>query len=194
MKNENLYRILVATTFILLMVLGIYIGTEITDKSNKTKEKNVVVSNTSSIKIYDEEAVIEEEKETLGTVDVKYVDIYPDCGHNIESKEHQEKTTKEMLKKEIEDKDLGYRLIGEQEGILIYQKVHVGKCMNHYMVKLENDIVVIYRMNENGEFAPYQTTEITSQMLRSGISEQLQEGIIVDDIEELFLLMEDIES
>jgi len=31
-------------------------------------------------------------------------------------------------------------------------------------------------------------------MLRDGIKEQLQSGIEVDDIEELFLLMEDIES
>ena len=89
---------------------------------------------------------------------------------------------------------MGYRLVGEQDGILIYQKVHTGKCMNHYKVILENDVVVIYRMSENGEFKPYQTTEITSTMLREGIKEQLEQGIIVDDIEELFLLMEDIES
>ena len=66
--------------------------------------------------------------------------------------------------------------------------------MNHYKVILENDLVNIYRINKTGEFELYQTTEITSKMLREGIKEQLQQGIEVDDIEELILLMEDIES
>lgn len=193
MKVENMYRVLVATVFLLLMVVGIYIGLEVTEKPNRQTNQEVSVSNTDAVKIYDETEDVKE-KETLVDVDVKFTDVYPDCGHNIESNEHQESTTKEKVKKEIEDKDLGYRLVGEQDGILIYQKVHTGKCMNHYKVVLENDEVVIYRMSENGEFKPYQTTEITSGMLRDGIKEQLQEGIIVDDIEELFLLMEDIES
>ena len=89
---------------------------------------------------------------------------------------------------------MGYRLIGEQEGVLLYQKVHSGKCMNHYKVILENELVNIYRIGKSGEFEIYQTTEITESMLRQGIKEQLQAGIEVDDIEELILLMEDIES
>lgn len=193
MKVENMYRVLVATVFVLLMVIGIYIGVEITDEDIPQREQNVFVSNTDAIEIYNEEAEMEEEEELID-VDVKFTDIYPDCGHNIESEEHQQGTTKEKVKNEIEDKDLGYRLVGEQEGILIYQKVHTGKCMNHYKVVLENDVVAIYRIGKTGEFEPYQTTEITSSMLREGIKEQLESGIIVDDIEELFLLMEDIES
>lgn len=192
-----MYRILVATVLVLLMVVGIYIGVELSDDNTvdkaKANEQNIQVSNTDAIQIYDELAQMEQEDE-LTEVDVKFTDVYPDCGHNIESEEHQPNTTKEKVKKEIEDKDLGYRLIGEQDGILLYQKVHIGKCMNHYKVILENDVVAIYRINETGEFEPYQTTEITSNMLREGIKEQLEAGIVVDDIEELFLLMEDIES
>jgi len=194
MENKNMYRILVATILVLLMTVGIYIGVEISDDDTKADEQqNVIVSNTDAIQIYDEEAEIYE-KEEVEDVDVKFTDVYPDCGHNIESEEHQSDTTKEKVKKEIEEKDLGYKLVGEQDGILLYQKVHTGKCMNHYKVTLENDLVTIYRMSENGEFELYQTTEITSSMLREGIKEQLEAGIEVDDIEELFLLMEDIES
>ena len=193
MSSESMYRVLIATIFVLLMVVGIYIGVEITDDNNLPNEQNIIVSNTDAVKIYDEQAVIEEEEEIID-VDVKFTDVYPDCGHSIETEEHQGSTTKEKVKREIEEKDLGYKLVGEQEGILLYQKVHTGKCMNHYKVILEEDIVVIYRIGKSGEFEPYQETEITSNMLREGIKEQLTEGIIVDDIEELFLLMEDIES
>lgn len=196
MKTENMYRILVATIFVLLMTVGIYIGVEITDKDKQNSKNNnsdVLVSNTDNIYVYEEQADIVQEEEIID-VDVKFTDVYPDCGHSIESEEHQENTTKTKVKEEIENKDLGYRLIGEQEGILLYQKVHSGKCMNHYKVILENDLVNIYRIGKTGEFELYQTTEITSNMLRQGIKEQLEEGIEVDDIEELFLLMEDIES
>lgn len=194
MSSENMYRVLVATVFLLLMVVGIYIGIEMTDNDIEDTKQDVIVSNTDSIKIYDEEATVEETEEVNIDVDIKFTDVYPDCGHNIETEEHQENTTKTRVKKEIEDKDLGYKLVGEQEGILLYQKVHMGKCMNHYKVILENNLVTIYRMSKSGDFEPYQTTEITSNMLREGIKEQLEVGIEVDDIEELFLLMEDIES
>ena len=190
MRSENMYRVLVATIFVLLMVVGLYIGVEISDDG---EVQEVKVSNTDSVKIYDEVSE-EEPEEVIEDIDVVYTDIYPECGHNIESKEHQSKTTKDIVKKEIEEKDLGYRLVGEKEGVLLYQKVHTGKCMNHYKVCLENDVVHIYRMSETSEFEHYQETEITSSMLRDGIREQLEAGIIVDDIEELFLLMEDIES
>lgn len=192
MRTETMYRLLVATVFILMMTVGVYIGIEVTDKENNNTQ-NVVVSNTDNIKIYDEE-IVEEKVEEIIDVNVKFTDVYPDCGHNIESEEMHSETTLDTVKKEIEDKDLGYKLMGEQDGVLIYQKVHTGKCMNHYKVILENDVVTIYRMGKTGEFELYQVTEITAGMLREGIIEQLKEGILVDDIEELFLLMEDIES
>lgn len=190
MESKTMYRILVATVFVLLMTIGIYIGLEITEEDVPVVEK-VSVSNTNNIEVYDEPI---EEIEELTDVDVKFTDIYPECGHTIESKEHESNTTKEKVRKQVEERDLGYRLVGEQEGILLYQKVHIGKCLNHYKVCIEEDVVTIYRMSENGEFVLYQVTEITTNMLREGIKEQLEEGIVVDDVEELFLLMEDIES
>ena len=193
MRSENMYRVLVATVFVLLMVVGVYIGVELGSKEKGEIQKEVTVSNTDSIKIYEEDATVEEE-EKLTQVDVKFADVYPDCGHSIETEEHQQETTKEKIRNEIEEKDLGYRLIGEQDGVLLYQKVHTGKCRNHYKVIIEENIVKIYRIGEGGEFEPYQTTDITTDMLREGIKEQLEQGIVVDDIEELLLLMEDIES
>lgn len=194
MSSKSMYRVLIVTVLMMLMVIGIYIGVEITDNDVKEFENNIIASNMDAVKIYDDEAEIISEEDKIMDVDIKYTDIYPDCGHNIESIEHESSTSKSKVKKSVEEKDLGYRLIGEQEGILIYQKVHTGKCMNHYKVILENDVVEIYRINKLGEYELYQTTEITSNMLRDGIKEQLEKGIEVDDIEELLLLMEDIES
>ena len=195
METKTMYKVLLVTVLMLLMSIGIYIGLEISD-NGKIPDDNIVVTNTDNIKVYNELAVDcdEEETEEIIDVTVKYSDVYPDCGHTIEQEEHYLQTTKEKIKNEIEEKDITYRLIGEEEGILLYQKVHTGRCMNHYMVSLEDEIVKIYRTNDTGEFALYQETEITRSMLREGIADKLEEGILVDDLEELFLLMEDIES
>ena len=87
MKTENMYRVLVATIFILLMTIGIYIGVEITDNDkakNNNENQEVVVSHTDSIEIYNEQAKIVQEEEVID-VNIKFTDVYPDCGHSIES-------------------------------------------------------------------------------------------------------------
>ncbi|MBR6689054.1 MAG: hypothetical protein IKL68_03475 [Clostridia bacterium] len=192
MRTETIYKILFGVTLILLFMVGVYIGAEI---SNKEEQNNVIASTSKDVKIEVEpyEETVDEVEELID-VSVKYTDVYPDCGHTIESHEQYEKTTLMDMKEEIESKDLGYRLIGQEDGLLIYQKVHNGKCLNHYKVILEENTVKIYRINMSGEFEFYQDTEITTEMLREGIREQLEKGIMVDEVEELLLLIEDIES
>lgn len=191
MENRIMYKVLMVTVFILLLVVGIYIGMSVFDDK---EQKNIVASNTEEVEVYDENEQSGVDEEKVMDVYINYTDVYPECGHSIESKEHEENMKMSDVKKSIEAKDIGYRLIGEEDGVLIYQKVHTGKCRNHFKVVLENNIVVVYRMGETAEYEPYQETEITSEMLREGISTQLEEGIEVDDLEELLLLLEDIGS
>lgn len=191
MENRIMYKVLMVTVFILLLVVGIYIGMSVFDDK---EQKNIVASNTEEVEVYDENEQSGVDEEKVMDVYINYTDVYPECGHSIESKEHEENMKMSDVKKSVETKDIGYRLIGEEDGVLIYQKVHTGKCRNHFKVVLENNIVVVYRIGETAEYEPYQETEITSEMLREGISTQLEEGIEVDDLEELLLLLEDIGS
>lgn len=192
MKTESLYKILFGVSLILFFVVGIYIGVGI---SKEEEQKDVIASTNKKVDIsvepYEEEI---EQEETLIDVVIKYTDVYPDCGHTIDSEEKYENTTIDNMKCEVDERDLGYRLIGIEDGILIYQKVHTGKCLNHYKVIFEDGTVKIYRNNIEGEYEYYQDTEITIETIREGIREKLKEGIIVDELEELFLLIEDIES
>lgn len=194
MKTETMYRILVTTVLVLIMVIGIYIGI---DSYEKESNENIIASVSNdkvSVKPYIEEQDVISEDDLVIDVSIVYTDVYPDCGHTIEIEEKHERTTVNRIKQEIDEKDLGYRLVGSNEGVLIYQKVNTGKCRNHYKVILEENRVKIYRMGISGDFEPYQETEITVETIREGIREQLETGIIVDEIEELLLLIEDIES
>ena len=187
MKTESLYKILFGVSLILFFVVGIYIGVGI---SKEEEQKDVIASTNKKVDI----SVEPYEEETLIDVVIKYTDVYPDCGHTIDSEEKYENTTIDNMKCEVDERDLGYRLIGIEDGILIYQKVHTGKCLNHYKVIFEDGTVKIYRNNIEGEYEYYQDTEITIETIREGIREKLKEGIIVDELEELLLLIEDIES
>ncbi len=194
MGTKIMYKILFGTMMILLFVVGMYIGAELQEKDKST---DVISATNNNVKIevqpYNDE-IVETEDEELINVSVKYTDVYPDCGHTIESNEQYDNSRVTDIKDEIESKDLGYRLIGIQDGMLIYQKVHNGMCLNHYKVLLEDNAVKIYRINQLGEFEFYQDTEITIETIREGIKEQLEKGIEVDELEELLLLIEDIES
>ncbi len=192
MRTRTLYKILLGVSLVLFFVVGMYIGVEI---SKEEEQKDVIASTNKKVNIAVEPYVEEtEQEEPLIDVVIKYTDVYPDCGHTIDSEENYENTTLEDMKHEVDERDLGYRLIGIEDGILIYQKVHNGKCLNHYKVIFEESTVKIYRINLAGEYEFYQDTEITIETIREGIREKLKEGIIVDDIEELLLLIEDIES
>jgi hypothetical protein len=194
MRTESLYKILFGVSLILFFVVGIYIGVGL-GKENKKEYKEVIASSNKKVDVVVEPYVEEtKQDEPLIDVFVKYTDVYPECGHTIDSEEKYENTTIDNMKHEVDDRDLGYRLIGVEEGLLIYQKVHTGKCLNHYKVIFEEGTVKIYRINLTGEFEFYQDTEITIETIREGIREKLKEGILVDDIEELLLLIEDIES
>lgn len=195
MKIETMYRMLVFLILVLLMLVGIYI---LIDVSKKESAQSVIASVSNekiTVKPYEEfeEETISED-DLIMDVSIVYTDVYPDCGHTIEQEEKHSNTSVNKVKEEVENKDLGYRLIGSEGGILIYQKVNIGKCRNHYKVVLEDNRVYVYRIGITGEYEPYQETEITVETIRDGIKEQLLEGIEVDELEELLLLIEDIES
>lgn len=195
MKTETMYRILVFLVLVLLMLVGIYI---LIDVSKKESAQSVIASVSNekiTVKPYEEfeEETISED-DLIMDVSIVYTDVYPDCGHTIEQEEKHSNTSVNKVKEEVENKDLGYRLVSSKDGILIYQKVNIGKCRNHYKVVLEDNRVNVYRIGITGEYEPYQETEITVDTIREGIKEQLLEGIEVDELEELLLLIEDIES
>lgn len=191
MSSETMYRLLVITVFILLVTVGLYIGVTY----NQNNKKETIVSSTDDVKIYETEAKKEdEEDEELIDVSVNYVDIYSECGHEFENSKKEKKTKVEDVKNKIEQSGTKYTLVGEQDNVLVFERIHSGKCTNHYKVLLGNDNVVVYRINEKGEYSLYQETDIIKNMIREDLIERLQEGIFIDGVEELFILMEDIES
>lgn len=195
-ETRTLYRILVICVFVLLMTIGIYLGTlYISDTEAKDNTVDVVSEDdvepyveSSNPEVKNEEATDENRNFT-----VTYVDIYSECGHRKERYESYINEDKEKIKEKIEKENI-YSLAGEEDGILIFERVYKGMCTDHYKLKIENEKVVVYKINESGTYEIYQILEVDIDTIREDIKEQLKQGVTLDSLDELFVFLEDIES
>lgn len=94
----------------------------------------------------------------------------------------------------IEKEKSEYKLVQDGGGVLMFEKEHACKCSNHYMLKFENDMVVIFRYSEEGEYEKYQETDIMKEGLRPDLAFRLEEGIEAETVEELYMFLEELES
>ena len=203
MKTDTMYRVLVGTVFVLLVTLVLYVGINIVGKEeNRTEEaKNneLVVDNKDVIVNHDgndgsENGYNEDEEQDRINVIAKYVDIYSECEHEMDTSEQYYNSTLDTVKNIARDIHQEYSLSEESGNILVFERVYKGKCPNHFLVKIEESNLFIYRINLEGEYELYQQTEIAAEFLREGLQEKLKDGIYVNGLSELFVLLEDIES
>lgn len=195
-ETKTLYRILMVCILVLLMTIGIYIGTKYIVKT-EAQNKVVDVVSKKDIKPYKEsiETSIktEEQKSLDNNFTATYVDIYSECGHRKERYVSYINGDKEKIKQQEEQKNI-YSLIGEQDGILIFEKVYQGVCGDHYKLKIINEKIAVYKINEKGKYELYQMLEIDINVIREDIKAQLEDEVVLDSLEELFMFLEDIES
>lgn len=197
MSSETMYRILVSTVFVLLLTISLYVGIELTSNDNVTVNAdtdNIDVNNNEEedpkVDVYTEE--IGGDEDHINVV-VKYVDIYSECGHSTQNMEQYYDVEMGSVKKDVVRKHEEYSLLEESGNILIFQRVHSKKCANHFLVKVEDDKLKVYRVSAD-TYELYQVTDIEPTLLREDMLAVLEKGIYANSLEELFMLLEDIES
>ena len=201
MNTDTMYRVLVGTVFALLITLVLYVGTKLVDSEDKmveeAKVQDVVVDN-KNVSVYNEEQDTKKEKEDNEedriNVIAKYVDIYSECEHEMDVSEQYYNSTLDTVRNIAKEKHQEYSLSEESGNILVFERVYKGKCPNHFLVKIEENNLCIYRINLEGKYELYQKTEIAAEFLREGLTEKLKDGVYVNGLSELFVLLEDIES
>ena len=201
MNTDTMYRVLVGTVFALLITLVLYVGTKLVDSKDKmveeAKVQDVVVDN-KNVSVYNEEQDTKKEKEDNEedriNVIAKYVDIYSECDHEMDISEQYYNSTLDTVRNIAKEIHQEYSLSEESGNILVFERVYKGKCPNHFLVKIEENNLCIYRINLEGEYEIYQQTEIAAEFLREGLTEKLKDGVYVNGLSELFVLLEDIES
>lgn len=197
MRLETKYRILVISMFIVLLMFGIYIGFNMQNNSNSNTELAKTVLNEQ---VQDNDVSIYTEENKLKKYDIEliYEDEYSLCGHIIQNSEIIYETTLEKLK-EIElnkqkEEQKEYEIKEETKERLIFYRNVAQNCPNHFNIKLEDGIIVIYNVVNDTVNTIYQKIDISQELIRPEMIEELNVGIKVDSKEELNLIIEDLES
>lgn len=197
--NKFKYRVFVFVITVCLMGIGIVLGYKIEInkiRENKSSEnieevksvdvvKNIENSDTSSSKKYN--------------IEVVYVDHFTICDEEVEVSDetYQNTTLDEVIKKETEkqkEKNIKYDIIASGDESLTYYRNVDKYCDNHYKVIIEDNKINVYKLVTDKESKLYKTLDVSVNLIREDIKEQLNSGIIVNKSEDLGLLLDDLES
>lgn len=193
MRLETKYRILVISMFVVLLMFGIYIGFNMDNKKTTTDIAKTVINEQM-----EEEEVSIYAKEKKYDIELVYEDEYTLCSHRLKSSDIIYNTTLTELKKIELDKqkkeEKEYEVKEETKDRVVFYRAVAQNCPNHFNVKLENGVVVIYNIVNDSVNTVYQKIDIAQELIRPEMIEELNVGIKVDSKEELNLIIEDLES
>ncbi len=211
--NKTAYTILVSLFTVVLLAFGFSCGYILSTNSSEKSAKQIANTLLEETQKEKEEIVLEENKDVasksieipkvniyeedmIKDLEIEYIDKYLVCGHETRNTTNvygiSIREFKEMQKEDPEKST--YKLIEEGENKLTYLKEHDQYCKDHYLVKIEDKIVVIYNIINEGICSKYKDTIIREETIRESLKKELKLGIRVDSQDELYSLLEDIES
>lgn len=193
MRNSKFtYQILIISVLLILMAVGVYIGLQ----ASKPKEKSSDKEEAASVSTRDVVVYSENENKKLEDVEIIYVDIYKECGHVMQNKVIEYGSVFEDVKPVETGKatEAGYTVVKDTDNILMFERNVQSKCSDHYLIKLEAGKVVIYNIKEDGKYGKFEETEIYETSLREDYIIKLNKGIEANTSEELYMILEDMES
>lgn len=187
------YQMLIISVLLILMVVGVYIGFQ----ASKPKGKSQTDAETKSVNTRDVVVYTESNQNNkLEDVEIIYVDIYKECNHSVQNKviEYGSVFNDVKFRESKKAIDTGYKIIKDSDGVLMFERSIPGKCSDHYLIKLENGRVVIYNMKKDGNYGKFEETDIYETSLREVYITKLNTGIEANTSEELYMILEDMES
>ncbi len=196
MIDEKKYRIFVISMCVVLLMFGIYIGFSVEKKNNVANSAETVMNkedDDNEVNIYDNKIVTKKYD-----IELVYEDYYTLCNETITNSQIIYQTTLDELiksEKEKQSKENKEYSIKEKtnERLVFYRELEQN-CPNHFNVKLEDGIIVIYSVVNESVSTVYKKIDISQDLIRPELVEELNLGIEINSKEELNLFIEDIES
>lgn len=191
-------KIIVIIIIILIILFGIFIGNRIFD--DKNNDNNIIMNMNDNIIKQEENTEIssveisakEEERTTPNTL-VIYKTYYTKCKHYTQKYEEIDASLVNCTENELKEKCRGWKINKFSSEEVEMSKEEEKFCNEHYKLKLENKVIVIYNVDENGVETEYEQTGITTEYLTEEDILKLTTGIYVYGRENLTSTIEDYE-
>ena len=152
---------------------------------NVIQEENIIISNSIEIS--------EQEMKTTPNTLIIYKTYYTKCKHFVQDYEDIDILLVNLNEEEFNEKCKNWDIeeFSSEEIVLSQEKEEF--CNEHYKLKLENNNIVIYNIDENGIETEYEYTGITTEYLTEEDILKLTAGIYVYGKENLTSTIEDYE-
>ena len=188
-------------TFIIVFIISIFLGSTIysflSNKNKKKENQNNLQNYTSIIDIEEPSYLVEEtnwSEEKVGPNAVLILKkYYEGCGHAVSDYSSIPEEMVNKTAKEIQEEYKNWELEEFTEKEITLSKYVEGYCNEHYIVKEENEKIVVYEIDRDGKETLKQTTEIETKFLPETDRTSLKSGIKVYTKENLNILLQDFE-
>lgn len=200
-------KIIVGIIAVLVLIGAIFTATIIrSDKKEEEFKEELIISNEPVTDECTEEykiAKLSEEVTEVSSSDEKISSnsalilkkYYKQCGHTINEYVEMLPELVNLTEEEISDKFQDWDLIGFTTREVTLLKEFDGTCGEHFSLREENGVVVIYNILADGTKEIYEKTEISTEFLPETdlVQMQSEDGIQVYGKEELNKVLEDFE-
>ena len=122
-----------------------------------------------------------------------YKTYYTKCKHYVQEYKDIDATLVNLTENELKEECRQWDIESFTSGEVEMSQEKVGFCGEHYKIKLENNTIVIYSIDENGAETEYEHTGITTEYLTDEDILKLTSGIYIYGKENLSSTIEDYE-
>ncbi len=191
-------KIAITISIVSIILLGIVFGYIMSDNNSPTVNENTIMYNDNVLALEENENIllietsVEEERTTPNTL-IIYKTYYTKCKHYIKRYEDIDVSLVNLTEKEFKEKTRGWSIEKFSSEEVELSKEEEIFCNEHYKLKLENNVIVIYKIDEVGVETQYEQTGITTEYLTNEDILKLTTGIEVYGKENLSNTMEDYE-
>ena len=195
----GLKNIIIIICIILIIALGIFLGFKIYSGSESDNGSTNVLTNVLDNDIVQEnteistlETAVEEEKTTPNTLMI-YKTYYTKCQHYIQEYQDIDISLVNCTESELQERCRDWKIEKFSAEEVELSKEEEKFCNQHYKLKLENNVIVVYTVDEEGRETEYEQTGITTEYLTQEDILRLTTGIMIYGKENLTSTIEDYE-
>lgn len=191
-------KIAITIGIISIILLGIILGYIMYD-SDPPVTNNIIMQNNENILAIENnqeisaiQTSVEAERTTPSTL-IIYKTYFTKCKHYIQRYEDIDVSLVNLTEKEFKEKTREWSIDKFSSEEIELSKEEEAFCNEHYKLKLQDNVIVIYQIDEAGIETEYEQTGITTEYLTNEDILKLTTGIEVYGKENLSCTMEDYE-